>query len=112
VTISSGSNTNTFDAPAGVSLHKLPLGTGSQKFGLVRGDTEVFSEMSLRDVVNSCACGIYNFNAYVGTVPAGPADVLVDNGRIGVGVPEGYECLPKPSLPIRAPGAKATGAMN
>jgi hypothetical protein len=45
-------------------------------------------------------------------VPAGPADVLVDNGRIGVGVPGGYECLPKPSLPIRAAGAKATGAMN
>jgi hypothetical protein len=112
VTISSGSNTNTFDAPAGASLHKIPLGTGSQKFGLVRSGTEVFSETSLRDVVDSCACGIYNFNAYVGTVPAGPADVLVDNGRIGVGVPGGYECLPKPSLPIRAAGAKATGAMN
>jgi hypothetical protein len=109
VTITSGTNTESFDAPAGTSLHKLPLGVGKQTFNLKRSDTEVFSETSLRDVVNTCACGIYNFNAYVGTVPTGPADALVDNGKIGEGVPEGYECLPKPSLPIQAAGAKATG---
>lgn len=108
VVATSGSNTREFAAPAGVSLHKLPLGVGMQKFTLKRGTTEVFSDISLRDIVNTCPCGIYNFNAYVGTVPAAAPDVLVDNSAIASSVPAGYVCQPKPSLPIRAPGSQAT----
>lgn len=110
VTASSGSNSQSFDAPTGVSLHKLPLGVGSQTFALSRGGVDVFKATSLRDVVDTCACGIYNFNAYVGTVPAAAPDVLVNNEAITSSVPAGYRCLPTPSLPIRASAARATGA--
>lgn len=109
VIATSGVNTETFEASAGASLHKLTMGVGAQKFTLRRGDVEVMSDTSLRDIVDTCACGIYNFNAYVGTVPTATSDVLVDNGAITSSVPSGCECLPKPSLPIRAAGAKATG---
>ncbi|KAI8941642.1 hypothetical protein NX059_002855 [Plenodomus lindquistii] len=110
VVASSGSNSKTFDAPAGASLHKLSMGLGAQKFALRRGNTEVMSATSLRDIVDTCACGIYNFNAYVGTVPAASPDVLVDNAAITSSVPAGYVCEPTPSLPIRAAAAKVTGA--
>jgi hypothetical protein len=109
VTITSGPNSKDFEAPAGASLHKLPMGVGTQSFALKHGATEVFSAVSERDVVETCACGIYNFNAYVGTVPASAPDVLVDNGAIGSKVPAGYKCAATPSLPIRAAGARATG---
>ena len=36
--------------------------------------------MSLKQIVNECPCGIYNFNAYVGTVPEQPADQLDGDG--------------------------------
>jgi hypothetical protein len=112
VTATSGSDSKSFEAPAGASLHKIPLAVGTQKFSLKRGDTEVFGATSLRDVVETCACGIYNFNAYVGTVPPGGADALVDNGRISDSVPDGYDCQPKPSLPIRADSSKVTGSAS
>jgi hypothetical protein len=112
VTVTSGSTTKDFEAPAGASLHKLPMSVGTQKFGLKHGATEVFSATSERDIVDSCPCGIYNFNAYVGTVPAAAPDVLVDNGAIGSSVPAGYQCAPSPSLPIRASAAKATGGVS
>ncbi|KAF2127686.1 glycoside hydrolase family 71 protein [Dothidotthia symphoricarpi CBS 119687] len=102
VTVTSGPNTKSFEAPAGASLYKVPMGVGTQKFTLTRGSTEVMSDTSLRDILNTCPCGLYNFNAYVGTVPASPADVLVDNGNIKSG---GGTCEPKSSLPIRAPGS-------
>ncbi|CAO2653447.1 Nn.00g028580.m01.CDS01 [Neocucurbitaria sp. VM-36] len=108
VVATSGSNTKEFEAPAGASLHKLPLDVGTQKFTLKRGTTEVMSDTSLRDIVNTCACGIYNFNAYVGTVPAAAPDALVNFDAIASNVPAGYDCQPKPSLPIRASGAQAT----
>jgi hypothetical protein len=88
------------------------MSVGTQKFSLTHGATEVFSATSERDIVDSCPCGIYNFNAYVGTVPAAAPDVLVDNGAIGSSVPAGYQCAPSPSLPIRASAAKATGGVS
>ena len=111
VVATSGSNTTEFEAPAGISLYKLPLGVGTQKFTLKRGTTEVMSETSLRDIVDTCPCGIYNFNAYVGTVPAAASDVLVNNDAIASNVPTGYDCQAKPSLPIRASSALATSSV-
>ncbi|KAJ4364473.1 hypothetical protein N0V83_009067 [Neocucurbitaria cava] len=108
VVATSGTNTQEFDAPAGASLYKLPLAVGTQKFTLKRGTTEVMSDTSLRDIVDTCACGIYNFNAYVGTVPAAAPDALVNFDAIASNVPAGYSCQPTPSLPIRASGAQAT----
>ncbi|KAH7084417.1 alpha-1,3-glucanase-like protein [Paraphoma chrysanthemicola] len=112
VTVTSGSTTKNFEAPAGISLHKLPMGVGSQKFSLKHGATEVFSATSERDIVNTCPCGIYNFNAYVGTVPPAAPDVLVDNSAITSSVPAGYQCAPSASLPIRAAAAKATRGVS
>lgn len=109
VEVSSGTNSKRFEAPAGASLHKLAMGVGEQKFALRRGYTQLMADTSLRDVVDTCACGIYNFNAYVGTVPAAAPDVLGDNAAITSGVPAGYACKPTPSLPIRAAAAVITG---
>ena len=80
VTITSGSNVQSFDAPAGASSFTMPMGTGSQKFALDRNGANVFAETSLKDISAECRCGIYNFNAYVGTVPSGPSDNLQPDG--------------------------------
>ncbi|KAF2027092.1 alpha-1,3-glucanase-like protein [Setomelanomma holmii] len=99
-----------FDAPAGATLLKMPMAVGTQKFSLKHGSTEVFSATSERDIVDTCPCGIYNFNAYVGTVPASAPDVLVDIVAITSSVPSGYQCAATPSLPIRAAAAQVTGS--
>ncbi|KAK5942999.1 hypothetical protein PMZ80_004004 [Knufia obscura] len=68
VTISSGDNSKSFDVPAGATLLRVAMGIGSQKFSLGRGGQSVLSGTSAKDILNSCQKGIYNFNAYVGTV--------------------------------------------
>jgi hypothetical protein len=72
VEVTSGRNTQTFQAPAGVRAWTVPMGVGAQSFRVERdGQTvEKLSGTSLRDIVDECVCGIYNFNAYVGTLPA------------------------------------------
>lgn len=70
IQVASGQNSQKFDAPVGASAFTVPMGVGQQKFALVRDGKTVLSDTSLKDIVNTCICGIYNFNAYVGTVPA------------------------------------------
>lgn len=70
VQVSSGDKTRKFHAPAGAKAFSLPMGVGKQKFSLIRNGKSVMSDTSLKDIVDTCPCGIYNFNAYVGTVPA------------------------------------------
>ncbi|OQD86970.1 hypothetical protein PENANT_c006G02233 [Penicillium antarcticum] len=72
VEVTSGMNTQTFQAPAGVRAWTVPMGVGAQSFRVMRdGQTvEDLSGTSLRDIKDECPCGIYNFNAYVGTLPA------------------------------------------
>ena len=69
VDVTSGDNHQTFDAPAGITAFSVPMGVGAQTFGLSRDGAMVMSATSLKEIVGSCVCGIYNFNAYVGTVP-------------------------------------------
>ena len=107
VTASSGNNTKSFEAPAGASAWKLDMGKGQQKFGLERAGQEVLSETSLREISDVCPCGIYNFNAYVGTVPAGPADALREDALSMLLPGLKVEC--KPTGTIAATTAKATG---
>ncbi|KAA8644204.1 glycoside hydrolase family 71 protein [Aspergillus tanneri] len=76
VQLSSGENSRSFEAPAGASSFKVDMGVGKQKFSAVRDGKEVLSGTSLKDVVEGCACGFYNFNAYVGTLPAGDISSL------------------------------------
>jgi hypothetical protein len=74
VTVHSGDQSATFDAPAGISAHRAPMGVGKQQFAVSRNGQDILSGTSLKDIVDSCICGIYNFNAYVGTLPA-PATI-------------------------------------
>ena len=80
VTVTSGSNTQAFNAAAGASAFQVPMAVGSQKFTLTRNGTTILSGTSLRDISSVCPCGIFNFNAYVGSVPAGFSDPLGTDG--------------------------------
>lgn len=104
ITVTSGGQTRTESAPAGAHIFTVPADVGQQKFGLVRGGATVMQETSLMDISNVCPCGLYNFNAYVGTVPHGPSDPLVGGGlaslTIGLHV---STCQAKPSLGTNPP---------
>lgn len=64
VQITSGGNTKSFDAPAGAASFKMDMGVGKQSFSIVRDGQEVLSGTSLKDIIDGCVCGLYNFNAY------------------------------------------------
>ncbi|KAH8901773.1 glycoside hydrolase [Thozetella sp. PMI_491] len=72
LSVSSGNSTQTFSAPAGAQIFRVPMGLGTQSFSLSRDGQSVFAASSDRDITDKCQCGNYNFNAYVGTVPAKP----------------------------------------
>lgn len=104
VTATSGSNTQTFDAPAGAAAFSVKMGVGAQTFSLSRDGTEVMKETSLRDVMDTCPCGIYNYNAFVGTVPAGEQDQLQPDSYAMLSNGLKTECQAN-ALPIRASGS-------
>lgn len=71
VEVTSGGNAvKSAEAGAGVNVFEFPLGVGKQSFALKRGGSAVLSGASAKEVSGECVCGIYNFNAYVGTLPA------------------------------------------
>lgn len=80
VTVTSGGNTQSFNAPAGASAWQVDMQVGQQQFSLTRGGSTVLSGVSLKNISPICICGIYNFNAYVGTLPAGFSDPLGHDG--------------------------------
>lgn len=80
LTVTSGDNTQTFDAKAGVNSFEVDMGTGQQKFSLTRDSKTVLSGTSLKEIQEDCICGIYNFNAYVGTLPEQSSDPLDADG--------------------------------
>ncbi|PQE23747.1 alpha-13-glucanase mutanase protein [Rutstroemia sp. NJR-2017a BBW] len=100
VTIMSGNNVKQFSAPAGASSFQVDMQVGKQQFFLQRNNQIVLQAVSLHDVTDVCICGIYNFNAYVGTVPDGPSDPLQHDGlaslTAGLHV---STCSATPSLP-------------
>ncbi|THC98915.1 hypothetical protein EYZ11_001628 [Aspergillus tanneri] len=69
VEVTSGKNNQKFEAKAGASAFRVPMGVGQQKFSIARDGKTVVGDTSLKDIVDKCICGIYNFNAYVGVVP-------------------------------------------
>jgi hypothetical protein len=95
----SGGNSRSFNVPAGATLNTVPAGLGKQSFAVSRNGQNVLSGTSLMDITDVCNCGIYNFNAFVGELPAGPRDVLGPDGltslTVGLHV---TTCLPQPSL--------------
>lgn len=80
ITVKSGSNIQEFDAPKGISAYQVDMNVGSQQFFLARNGQTVLSGQSLKDIIDVCPCGIYNFNAYVGTVPENAPDRLQPDG--------------------------------
>lgn len=113
VTVTSGQNSQTFDAPAGASAFQVRMETGKQTFSLRRNSQVVMSSTSLKDISETCICGIYNFNAYVGTVPDGFSDPLGTDGlaslTAGLHV---TTCEAKPSLGTATGGSTATTTAN
>ncbi|EON97526.1 putative alpha- -glucanase protein [Phaeoacremonium minimum UCRPA7] len=83
VTVTSGKNSQTFNAPAGAAAFQVPMAVGKQTFSLSRNSKVVMSSTSLKDISEICICGIYNFNAYVGTVPDGFSDPLGTDAIFG-----------------------------
>ncbi|KAL4931482.1 glycoside hydrolase family 71 protein [Aspergillus undulatus] len=99
VTVNSGGNVEVFDAPAGASAFKVPMGIGSQAFSLSRNGEVFRSDISLLPIIDGCVCGLYNFNPYVGSLPPAPIDSLQSAGlyslTMGLHV---STCAPTPSL--------------
>ncbi|OXV08700.1 hypothetical protein Egran_03537 [Elaphomyces granulatus] len=114
IQVSSGSNSQTFTAAAGASAFQVPMGVGPQSFTVTRGSNTVFSGTSLKNVVDSCVCGLYNFNAYVGGLPAESGDPLKPDGLAAFA--QGLKvstCSATPSLssvPASATSVPATGS--
>lgn len=111
IEVTSGKNIKTFNAPAGASSFKIDMGVGQQKFSLTRDSKQVFGGTSRRDVTDTCPCGLYNFNAYVGTLPEGKSDPLDAAGlasfTVGLSV---KTCSAAPSLGSGSPAPVTTVA--
>ncbi|KAH8750767.1 alpha-1,3-glucanase [Diaporthe sp. PMI_573] len=109
IDVTSGNNTKTFNAPAGASSFKLDMGIGQQKFSLTRDSKQVFSGTSRRNITDTCPCGLYNFNAYVGTLPEGKSEPLDAAGlasfTVGLSV---KTCSAVPSLGSGSPAPVPT----
>ncbi|KAL8765078.1 MAG: hypothetical protein Q9209_007739 [Squamulea sp. 1 TL-2023] len=100
VQVSSGSNSQTFAGQTGANAWAVNMESGKQAFSLTRGGNTVLSGTSLKDISGDCICGIYNFNAYVGTLPAGEPDALRSLDAFQ-GFTSGLSpgiCQPRPSL--------------
>lgn len=69
VQVNSGGKMYSYDAPAGASSKEVPMGVGSQSFTVIRGGQVILSGTSLKQIINACVCGLYNFNAYGKSVP-------------------------------------------
>lgn len=101
VTVTSGGNVpQTFSAPAGASSWQAGMGTGKQSFSLTRNGQTILSGDSPKEIMSDCVCGNYNFNAYVGTLPAGAPDPLSADGLISFTKCLSATCRPTPSLGI------------
>lgn len=78
--VSSGGSKYSFQVPAGASIQTVPMAIGKQAFSLSRNGQTVLSGTSAKEIMDGCVCGIYNFNAYVGTLPERPTSALASSG--------------------------------
>lgn len=105
ITVNSGGTQYTIDAPAGTSAWSVPMHLGAQSFTLSRNGATVLSDTSLREIKAECPCGLYNFNSYVGSVPAGASDPLGPDGLGQFTTGLKVACDAAPSLPATPPAA-------
>ncbi|KAJ5115620.1 CAZyme family GH71 [Penicillium atrosanguineum] len=64
VQINSGGKLHHYTAPAGAFAQAVQLNTGPQTFSVHRNGQTILVGTSLKQVINGCVCGLYNFNAY------------------------------------------------
>lgn len=116
VQVTSGSNSQSFNANAGPNIFQINMGPGKQSFSLVRGGQTVLCGDSPKDIISDCVCGIYNFNAFVGTLPPGPSDSLQADGLQSFAVSMQATCQATPSLAtpssVCAAQSAATGSVS
>ncbi|KAJ5630913.1 alpha-1-3-glucanase/mutanase [Penicillium longicatenatum] len=113
VEVNSGGTVYKYDAPAGASAHAVPMKVGVQAFSMSRSGQSVLSGTSLKPIINGCVCGLYNFNAYVGTLPPGFDDPLQPDGLAAF--TQGLHvttCRPTPSLGTNPPVASTTSSSS
>jgi len=110
VLVNAGGNEYVFNAPAGSSAFSVPMMLGSQYFALKRNGAIVLEGTSLREIKNECPCGIYNYNAYVGSLPPQPRDVLGPDGLANFEKGLKVSCAATPSLAFTPP--KTTSATS
>lgn len=103
VSVNSGGTVYTFNAPAGASSFSVDFKLGTQSFALTRNGQTVLSGTSLKQISDQCPCGLYNFNSYVGTVPASARDSLEANGLRMFTNGLKTNCAAQPSLPASPP---------
>lgn len=98
VQVTSGANSQSFNANAGPNIFQVNMGTGKQSFSLTRGGQKILCGDSPKDIISECVCGIYNFNAFVGTLPPGPSESLQADGFKSFAVSMKATCQATPSL--------------
>ena len=112
VTVTSGGTIQTFNANTGANSFQVPMNVGTQSFSLTRGGQTVLSGDSMREIISDCVCGIYNFNSYVGTLPAGRSDPLQPDGLKSFTVSLQATCQATPSLGTAPSGGGPVATVN
>ncbi|KAJ5637803.1 alpha-1-3-glucanase/mutanase [Penicillium lividum] len=111
IQVNSGGTVYEYNAPAGAYAQAVPMHVGVQAFSISRGGQSVLSGVSLKPIIDGCVCGLYNFNAYVGTLPPGFDDSLQPDGLAAFS--QGLRvttCRPSPSLGTVPPTASTTSS--
>ncbi|KAI0457320.1 glycoside hydrolase family 71 protein [Xylaria acuta] len=80
LTMNVAGNSVTVSVPAGAAINSIGMAPGAVSFSLSRGGATVLEGTSPMKILDHCPCGIYNFNPYSGTLPAGEADELLPAG--------------------------------
>ncbi|KAJ7669773.1 glycosyl hydrolase family 71-domain-containing protein [Mycena rosella] len=103
VVVNSGGTAYTYSAPARASAFSVSFHLGTQSFSLTRNGAQVVAATSFKRIQNVCPCGLYNFNAYVGTVPASAPDSLQPDRLAASANGLKVACAATPSLPATPP---------
>lgn len=110
--VQSGGSSSTYNVNAGPNLITFPLGVGQQRFTLTRNSQTVLDGISLKNVINGCVCGLYNFNAYVGMLPYSGLPPSLDANGLAL-FSQGLvvtTCKATPSLTLGSSTATSTSA--
>ncbi|KAI1174800.1 glycoside hydrolase family 71 protein [Nemania sp. FL0916] len=80
LTMNVAGKTVTVNVPKGAQLNRIAMAPGTVSFSLSRNGATVLQGTSPMKILDHCPCGIYNFNPYTGSIPAGEADQLLPAG--------------------------------